>query len=130
MKRKITIIIIVLIMGIAALGIYNHFLVPESIEGEKEVQIQIIIEDENINETFSYTTDNEYLYELLENNKEQLGAGFTSHNIGKMVTKMMNYKAEPDEGFVISINNKNAERGVEEIPLEDNKKYTFELIEY
>ena len=130
MQKKIAVIVGVLILA-GALGLlYDAFLGPEGIEGEKEVTVQIIVEKEDINETFTLVTEHEFLYELLEEEEERLGASFQSHDMGVMVTGMMDYEPGENEFFHIAINDQAAEVGIQEIPLQDGKDYLFELTEF
>ena len=131
MQKKVLIIIgVLLIAGLMGLS-YNYFFGPEAVEGEKEVVIQVIIEDEDINESFTYHTDQDFLLDLLKEKEDELGAGFQSFDFGTMVTTMMDYEADSSkEFFHISINDQSAEVGPDAIPLQDGDKYNFELTEF
>ena len=111
---------------------YKTFLGPKAIEGTKEVTIHIVNENQNVDETFTYNTDHEFLLELLEEKQDELGAKFEKSDYGTMVIGMMNYEANPDkqEFFYITINGEEAMTGVGEIPLEDQDVYKFELSNY
>lgn len=127
-KKLLTILSIVLIAVVLYLG-YNTFLAPKGIEGEKEITMKIIVEQENINESFTYDTDLEFLYELMKEKEEEIGASFEESDLGIMLTGLMNYTADPsnNEYFHIIINEEDAVTGVQEIPLNDQDLYTFEL---
>lgn len=128
MNKKITAIIIVLVL--AALGFvgYKAFISPKGVQGAKEVTINIVVEKEGIDETFSYNTDYEFLIQLLEEKQDELGISFQEFDFGKMVAGMMGYEADPaSEYFHIYINGEDATAGVGEIPLKDGDTYTFEL---
>ena len=111
---------------------YKTFLSPKGIEGTKEVTIHIVNENEDVDKTFTYSTEHEFLLELLEEKQEELGATFETSELGTMVIGMMNYEANPDrrEFFYITINGEEAMTGVGEIPLNDKDVYKFELINY
>ncbi|WP_130806327.1 DUF4430 domain-containing protein [Senegalia massiliensis] len=132
MSKKSLIIIIALVLALGLVFAYQTFLSPESVEGAKEVEIQVINEKENVDKTFTYNTDDEYLIDLLENNKDEIGVTLTDSDFGKMVTAMMDYEAKESEQefWQIQVNGKDAETGVAEIPLTDGDKYKFELTNY
>lgn len=132
MNKKIIAILVVLALSVVGYFAYRHFIVPASSEGEKEVKIHIINDKENVDETFTYNTDHEYLIELLEEKQEELGISFQEYDFGKMVTGMMNYVADANnkEYFHIYVNGEDATTGPGEIPLQDGDTYTFELKTY
>lgn len=107
---------------------YNTFLGPKAVEGNKDLTIHVINEKQNVDETFNFKTDHEFLLELLEEKQEELGASFEKHDFGTMVTGMMDYIAnDKKEYFHIFINDEDAMTGPSEIPLRDNDVYTFKL---
>lgn len=130
MKRKALIIVLAIIIGMALLGTYNYFVTPETSLDEKEVEIRVKIKKEDINEAFTFTTQEKYLTDLLKEEQKKLGSGFKDSEMGNMVTEMMNYETEGNEFFHISIDDKEAESGADEIVLQDGEIYTFELREY
>lgn len=132
MSKKSLIIVIALVLALGLVFAYQTFLSPESVEGAKEVEIQVINEKEDVDKTFTYNTDDEYLIDLLENNKDEIGVTLTDSDFGKMVTAMMDYEAKESEQefWQIQVNGKDAETGVAEIPLTDGDKYKFELTNY
>ena len=134
MKKKIAIILsVLLVVGLVFIG-YNTFLKPEGTEGSKNVSIDVEIENEevDIDESFEYDTDQEFLLGLIEENQEELGAVFQESDLGKMLVGMMDYEADEgdQEYFHILVDGEDATTGVSEIPLEDDGKYKFELRTY
>lgn len=128
MNKKIIAIVAVLVLSVLAFVGYRTFLSPKGVEGAKEVTVNIVIEKEGIDETFTYNTDHEFLIELLEENQEELGITFEEYDFGKMLTGMMGYTADPaSEYFHIYVNGEDATTGVAEIPLKDQDIYKFEL---
>ncbi|MFW5985568.1 MAG: DUF4430 domain-containing protein [Halanaerobiaceae bacterium] len=130
MKQKLTIIVLAVIIGALLLGVYNLILAPEGEEGLKEVTIEVIIEKEDVEETFTYETEHEFLQELLDEKESELEASFETSERGTMVTGMMDYEAQDGEFFALLVNDEQAETGSEEIVLQDGDKYTFELTEF
>lgn len=129
MKNKILVIVLVVVVAVLALYGYNTFLAPTSIEGDKEVTLEIIIEKEEVDKSFSFNTDLEYLYDLLEENKEELGFAYEESNYGKMLAELINYNADEskNEYFHIYVNGVDATTGMEQIPLNDGDVYKIEL---
>ena len=129
MKNKLLIITIALIGGLLLLFGYNSFFAPEGVEGEKEVALQIVIEKEDIDETFNIKTNGEFLVNLINENEEKLGVSLKDTDYGTMITGLMNYTADEDnkEFFHISINGQDAMNGIDEIPINNGDKYIIEL---
>lgn len=126
-KKLLAILSIILIALLLYLG-YNTFFAPKGIEGSKEVTLQIVVETENIDETFTYNTDHEFLYELMREKEEELGASFEETSLGFMLTGLMNYTVDSEsEYFHILVNDEDAMTGIQEIPLNDQDIYKFEL---
>ncbi|MBZ2175864.1 hypothetical protein K8M07_11515 [Schnuerera sp. xch1] len=131
MNKKTITIIAVLVVTLLLFAGYKTFLSPEIVEGDKEITIHIINEKENVDETFTYNTDHEFLLELLEENQEQLGITFEQYDLGVMITGMMDYQADPNsEYFHTYVNEEDAMTGPGDIPLNDQDVYTFELKNY
>lgn len=132
MKKKLLSIVGVIGLVVLFTFGYNQAFAPEGVEGDKEVTIEIIAEEQEIEETFTYHTDHEFLYGLLEEEAEELGASFETYDFGTMVTGMMEYEANvgDQEYFHMTIDSVDATRGPEEIPLKDQETYRFELRNY
>ena len=127
-NKKISVIVLVLALSVLAFVGYKTFLSPKGTEGAKEVTIHIINEKEDVDKTFTYNTDFEFLIELLEENQEELGIAFKEFDFGKMITGMLDYEVdESSEYFHIYVNGEDATTGPGEIPLKDQDTYTFEL---
>ncbi len=73
MNKKSIVIISILAVTLLLFAGYKTFLGPKGVEGAKEVTIHIVNESENVDETFTYNTDHEFLLELLEEKQDQLG---------------------------------------------------------
>jgi HD superfamily phosphodiesterase len=129
MKKKIIAILAVVIAFVVLYAGYQAFLAPKGTEGSKEVTIQIIIEKEEIDETFTYKTDHEFLTDLLKEKQEELGAIMDSSDYGTMITGMMNYMADVSENefFLIQINGEDAMVGTDDTPIQDGDSYNFIL---
>lgn len=128
MNKKITVIIAVLVLAALAFVGYKTFISPKGVEGAKDVTINIVIEKEGIDETFTYSTDHEFLIELLEEKQDELEITFEEFDFGKMISGMMGYTADStSEYFHIYVNEEDSTTGVGEIPLNDQDTYTFEL---
>ena len=127
-KKVIAIISVLLVFGLLFIG-YKTFLAPKGIEGSKVVTVQVIIEKENIDETFTFGTDYEFLTDLLKEKEEKLGASFQTSDFGTMIAGMMNYTADAskNEFFLIKINGEDAMTGTDETPINDGDAYIFEL---
>jgi HD superfamily phosphodiesterase len=129
MKKKIIAILAVVIAFVVLYAGYQTFLAPKGTEGSKEVTIQIIIEKEEIDKTFTYKTDHEFLTDLLKEKQEELGAIMDSSDYGTMITGMMNYMADVSENefFLIQINGEDAMVGTDDTPIQDGDSYNFIL---
>jgi len=128
-KNKVIVVAVVLVLASLALYLYNEFLGPEGVAGTKNVSIEILINEKNIAENFTYRTEQEFLYNLMKENQEELGASFREYDLGVMLVGLMDYKAEEskNEFFHISINGEDALEGLQQIVINDGDRYTFEL---
>ena len=129
MNKKILSIILVVLTVIVLGALYNTFLAPEGVEGEKEVSLEVIIDKENINEEFTFQTDHEFLGELLEEKEETLQLKYDEHiSLGMMITGLLGYEVDgTSEYFHILINGEDAEYGASSIALMDGDRYVLEL---
>ena len=130
-KKPILIISILAITLLLFIG-YKNFLGPKGVEGNKEVSIHIVNEDQNVDEIFTYNTDHEFLLDLLKENQKQLGIKFEESSYGTMIIGMMDYVANPSkqEFFYLTINGEEAMTGAGEVTLIDQDVYKFELTNY
>jgi len=126
--KTFIIILLLVIATLISLG-YRAFISPKGVEGSKEVTIQVIVEKEGVNESFSFETDTEFLFQLLEEKQAELGFTYEESDYGPMITGMMNYVADgsQNEYFHIYTNGIDATTGAAEIPLNDGDNYKFEL---
>ncbi|MFW6036064.1 MAG: DUF4430 domain-containing protein [Halothermotrichaceae bacterium] len=128
-KNKILIIMLVVIIAGLGLFAYQRYLAPQSVAGQKTVTLEVIIDNQDINKAMDYNTDHEFLYELLKENEKELGVSFKESDFGAMLVGLMDYTADTGENefFNISVNGKDAEVGVEELPIKDGDIYKIEL---
>ncbi len=96
-NKKILAIVVVLLVAVGIYAGYRAFIVPKGEEGRKHVTVRVLISKENIDETFEYDTEHQYLYELLKEKENELGISFKMYDFGAMVTGMMNYTANEAE---------------------------------
>lgn len=128
MNKKIILIASILVVAALLFIGYNTFLAPKGVEGSKEITIQIVAQEHNIDEVYTYKTEHEFLYDLMLEKQEELGASFEEYDFGIMVSGMGNYVAKSDsEYFHITINGEDAVSGPKEIPINDQDTYKFEL---
>lgn len=131
-KKKLILIVLAIVLAGALLFAYNKFLLPEGVAGEKEVSIRIIIEEKQLDRLFTYNTDHEYLYDLLKEKEEELGASFEEYSFGVMLKGLMGYEANQarNEFFHISVNGEDAMEGIQQLPLNDGDIYTLQLMKW
>lgn len=132
MNKKLMVIIAVLAASLVLFLGYEAFLSPKAVEGEKQVTIQVVNNVDATDETFEFNTNEDFLLDLLEKEKDQLGAEFQTSDFGTMIVGMMNYKVDDSkqEFFHIGVNGEDALTGAGEIPLNDGDIYKFELKNY
>ncbi|NBG86944.1 DUF4430 domain-containing protein [Isachenkonia alkalipeptolytica] len=132
MNKKALSIIGVIAAVIILGALYNNFLAPEGVEGEKEVGLQVIVDQEDINEEFVFETDHEFLGELLEEEQETLELTYDENStMGMMITGMLGYEVDgTSEYFHILVNGEDAEYGASSIPLMDGDEYVLEIRDF
>lgn len=127
MNKKITSVLIILVLILGGLGIYRA-LSPKGTEGSKEVVINIIVESEDINFSETFSSDELYLEGLLNEYSEELGVVTEETQYGPMLLGLKGYSTDiTKEFFNISINGEDAMVGIKEIPVNDKDVYTFEV---
>lgn len=127
-NKKLLSILLIVVVAVGLYFAYDAFLAPKGVEGAKEVSIHIIVESQNIDESFTYKSDHKFLYELMKEKKDELKASFEDTSMGHMVTGLMGYTANPaGEYFHILINDEDSMTGVDEVPLTDKDNYIIEL---
>jgi RNA polymerase sigma factor (sigma-70 family) len=72
MSKKIIAVVLVLLLAVAAYWGYRTFISPKGEAGQKHVTVHVVISKEDINEKFEYTTDHEFLYDLLKEKEKEL----------------------------------------------------------
>lgn len=132
MGKKLGVILFVLVIAAVLITGYQAIWGPEATPGTKEVSIEVVIPKEDVNESWSFQTDADFLKDLLMEEEETLGVMLETTDFGTMVVGMNNYRANEsqNEFFHISVNGAEAETGVDEIPLTDDATYAFELREW
>ena len=129
MNKKILSIIGVIAAVVILGALYNTYLAPTGVDGEKEVSLQVIVDKEEINEEFTFQTEHEFLGELLEEEQGALELNYDEHSgLGMMITGMLGYEVDSSsEYFHILVNGEDAEYGVSGIALKDGDEYVLEL---
>lgn len=132
MNKKLMVIIAVVAVSLILFVGYKAFLSPEGVDGEKQVTVQVVIPEEDIDESFEFNSDQAFLLDLLKEKQDELGAEFLESDFGTMVIGMMDYKVDDSkqEFFHIAVNGEDAVTGAGEIPLNDGDIYKFELMNY
>ncbi|MCA0386851.1 MAG: DUF4430 domain-containing protein [Firmicutes bacterium] len=126
MNKKVLVVGLVVLLGIAAFFGYNQFFGPKAQEGAKTVTIEVVAESQSINQTFTYNTDAEFLYDLLVEQEEELQVTFIE---GGFVNGLLGYTPVEanKEYFSLLINGEYAMTGAKETPVVDGDVYRFEL---
>lgn len=132
MNKKLMVILALVAASLVLFVGYQAFLSPEGVEGDKQVTVEIVVDKEDIDESFQFETDHEFLLDLLEEEQDELGVEFLESDFGTMIVGMNNYKADDSnqEFFHIAVNGEDAQTGAGEIPLNDGDVYKFELKNY
>ncbi len=100
----------------------------EESQEEKEVQLTVIIDQEDIDETLTFETDQEFLGELIEKESEILEVEYEMGDFGMSITEILGYEIDGDTEYLhILVNGEDAETGVSAIELRDGHEYSLEL---
>lgn len=129
MKNKILLAVVVVLVAIGAFFGYKHFFGSKAQEGEKAVVIEIVIPKNQVDEKIEINTDAAFVYDLLMENKDDLGVDIQEQSFGPFLNGMKGYVAQESEKefFNIAINGEDAMVGIKEIPVKDGDVYRFEL---
>ena len=128
-NKKLMSILLVVVLAFALITAYNVFLKEDAVEGSKEVEIRIVVSNEEIDETFTYRTDADFLEALLKEKQEEISLVLEDTDYGPMVIGLMGYTADvtKNEFYNISVNGESAMTGIADIVVNDGDAYLFEL---
>lgn len=127
LNKKFIAIIVVLAVALGGIWIYDQVF-NQGEEGSKEVTINVIAEEQDINFSGNYKTDEEFLQGLLEEKKDDLNVVSKDSEYGPMIIGLKGYEVdESKEYYHISIDGVDSMTGVKEIPVKDGAVYTFEV---
>ena len=95
---------------------------------EKEVSLQVIIEEEGIDQTFTFQTNHEFLSELIEEEEETLEAEYENTDFGMSISEILGYELDGNSEYLhILVNGEDAETGLSGIEITDGEQYVLEL---
>ncbi len=127
MNKKLVAVLVIILLALGGFGL-SKLLFPKGEAGTKEVTVNIIVANENIDYTKSFKTDALYVEELLNENTEELKVVTEDTQYGPMLVGLLDYKADATKEFYsIKINGEDAMVGIKEIPVNDGDEYTFEV---
>lgn len=128
MKKKIGLTLLVLAAAALLITGYFKYLVPKTQEGIKSVTVRVVIQKDNIDQTFRYTSNRSTVADLLEDKQADLKTVTENGKYGLFISGMLGVKADPaKEYFNIKVDGKDSTVGVSELPLENGKTYLFTL---
>jgi len=128
MNKKVIVIGLVVLLAVAAMFGYTKFFGPDTQKGAKEVTVEIVIEGQSIDKSYTFNTDTELLMDLLTEVKDEIKFESLDSSFGPMVVGLEGYTANPaSEYFHIIINGADAMVGVKDIPVADGDVYHFEI---
>jgi hypothetical protein len=125
-ERRLTIIIAILLIVLVS-GALTAYLIfrPQPIEGDKTIQVEIVIEDEIVR-TVEINTDAQFLRQaldeanLIDGNETEFGFWITTVN-GRLADD------GNQEWWALSVNGDFAMYGVDEMPVADGDIFEFRL---
>lgn len=123
---------IALLVGVIGMYFGSNALTQEPVETNEEKCITIMITIEESNE-YELCSSSQYLGEVVDENLELLGAGFTGNKTdtyGRLLHQLENVVVESNEFFFIYIDNVYGNYGVDMQIIEDGKVYEFRLQSY
>lgn len=128
MNKKIIVIGLVVLLAAAALFGYSKFFGPDTQKGAKEVTVEIVVEGQSIDKSYTFNTDTELLLDLLTEVKDEIKFESLDSSFGPMVVGLEGYTADAaSEYFHIIINGEDAMVGVKDIPVVDGDVFRFEI---
>jgi hypothetical protein len=128
MKKKIGLTLLVLAAAALLIAGYFQFLSPKPQAGTKTVTVQVVIQKNNINHTFNFTSSRSTVADLLEDEQAALKPMTEDGPYGLYITGMLGVQADSSkEYFNVKVDGKDATVGISELPLEDGKTYLFTL---
>jgi len=128
MNKKIIVIGLVVLLATAALFGYSKFFGPDTQKGAKEVTVEIVVESQSIDKSYTFNSDTELLLDLLTEVKDDIKFESLDSSFGPMVVGLEGYTADSaSEYYHIIVNGVDAMVGVKDIPVVDGDVYRFEI---
>ena len=129
MNKKTINIILIVVLALLLLVAYNQFFAPQTVEGEKSITIEIVIEPEGIETLYEFNTDALVLYDLLIEHEEELVVYIEGTDYGPMLMGLEGYNSNPakNEYYHILVNGEDGLVGIKDQPVNDGDIFRFEL---
>lgn len=120
-KKKIIIIVAALVVVIAAFVVVYTQFGPKTTAGSKNITVEVILEDKS-SKTYPFSTDAEYLGEVLK--KENLIEG-EEGPYGLFITKVVGVAVDKskEQWWCITKNGETVMTSVDQTPIADGEKY-------
>jgi len=102
---------------------------PAAAASAKTVTVEVVAESQNIDLSFTYTTEGEMLADVLEEHAEELGMTIEDGDYGAYIVAAGGYTADgsANEFWAIKVNGEEGMNGASTQPLTDGDVYTIEL---
>ena len=131
MKR----LLLVLVAVLALAGCKKEEIIVDGscVDGSNLVTIEIVYEDEEIEETFQFCTEEEFLLGVLDENAEELLPEYTDGAYGKYLSGLYEYNFETLEMsyyWAIIVNGDYGMLGISEQPVTDGDVFKFEAASF
>lgn len=128
-KQKITLVAAFAAALVIIAGLAFFFTGKNVQEGSKKFQIEVVSERDSFYKISDGASDLEYLGEYLRTTKD---CQWEESDYGIFITGWYDKKQDADNGYwwIVTVNDKEAATGADEIPLQDGDKYTFTLTKF
>lgn len=121
MNKKIILSVIAILVCIIAFGGLNILKNKDVIEGSKTISIEVVSKPDKVDKTYEVNTDKEFLGEAISAED-----GYLVESNMLIQVNGINLKDSKSDYWHVYINDKDAQVGVNELPIKDGDKIKFE----
>ncbi len=133
MKKLVFVLLAVLTLALAGCQEKEMIVDGSCVDGSKLVTIEVVYEDEEINDTYQYCSNEEFLLGVLEANSEELAPETNEASFGVYLSGLKGFNFETlgmSSYWSIYVNGDYGMLGVADQPVADGDVFKFEATSF
>lgn len=131
MKNKIILIAVVVVLAVGGFFGVKALTAQETNENLKEITVVITAETESIDVTYTWETEQEYLFELLVDYTDTINLGYDETAYGNMIVALEGFDTTDTTTYwAINVNGEASMVGADDVALNDGDEIEFILTDF